>query len=177
MTAHNWQPVPEHSAPGRPVDRCTICGAFRLRVQASGITSFARYSPPNANINNTLPWRREMPPCKQTQKSMPHMAPESTCPPHAARIGAAGDPYATQAEVTALAADTWTVIDELEERIAALEKRVADQASTIRNLKRSGKILDRAHRKWRADSQENNFWAYVMESIGEIYAEEAAAAP
>lgn len=70
MTAHDWQPVPEHSEPGRRVDRCTICGAYRVRVRTPDDkrTIYTRYSPQNANIDDTLPWRWEGPGCKRTEE-------------------------------------------------------------------------------------------------------------
>lgn len=67
MTAHDWQPVPERSSSTRSLSRCTICGAYRVRVRTEDgkRIAFTRYSPPDANIDDTLPWRWEGPGCKQ----------------------------------------------------------------------------------------------------------------
>ncbi len=64
--------------------------------------------------------------------------------------------------------------DALEARLVALERIVQDQAGNIRHLQRTAKILDKAHKKWREDSRENDFWAYVMQSVGQVDAEESA---
>jgi hypothetical protein len=71
MTAHNWQPVSEHSALDILVDRCTTCGADRMRHRSPDgkRTLWTRYRAQCVDINNTLPWRAEKPPCKEDTES------------------------------------------------------------------------------------------------------------
>jgi hypothetical protein len=70
MTAHNWKPVPEHSHPFCIVDRCTACGTYRLQMRTNDgqYPLFTRYSPPNADINNTWYWRIDSPFCEQAKE-------------------------------------------------------------------------------------------------------------
>ena len=63
MTAHNWQPVFAEAPYGSA--RCTHCGVYRVYMWAEEGRFSIRYSPPNADIKNTLRWRKKAPPCKQ----------------------------------------------------------------------------------------------------------------
>lgn len=66
---HDWQPQPERTQPQRMLDRCTICGAYRITVSSPDGKRifFRRYSRQDANIDDTLRWSWEAPPCKQIQ--------------------------------------------------------------------------------------------------------------
>ena len=70
MTAHDWQPAPEHIELWRRVDRCTVCGAYRVRVRTEDgkRTKFTRYSPQHANIDDTYRWRSLEPGCKAVKE-------------------------------------------------------------------------------------------------------------
>ena len=61
MTAHNWVMVSDTYE----TVQCALCGVFRLTLHSDKLGTVTRYSPPHADINNTLRWRTDQPPCKQ----------------------------------------------------------------------------------------------------------------
>lgn len=89
------------------------------------------------------------------------------------RLSDADQTYATRQQMTDMAER----MADFEQRLRVLENQATDQGGNIRHLQRTARILDTAHKKWREDDRENDFWAYVMESVGVVDEREANREP